>query len=67
MLLAQIAASYSLAHILIAVVVIAACIALVYIAVQQMGVAIPAWIVQVFWILVVACVIIFAIRFLLSI
>lgn len=66
MILAQLAASYSLAHILIAVVIIAACVALMYIALNQFGVAIPPWVVQVFWILVVACVIIFAIRFLLT-
>jgi hypothetical protein len=66
MLIAQLGASYSLAHILIAVVIIAACVALVYIALNQFGIAIPAWVVQVFWILVVACVTIFAIRFLLS-
>jgi hypothetical protein len=66
MILAQIGASYSLAHILIAVVIIAACVALVYIALNQFGIAIPGWVVQVFWIVVVAVVIIAAIRFLLG-
>lgn len=48
------------------VIIIAAVIAIVYIACRQMGVDIPAWVVQVFWVLVVAVVCIFAIRFLLS-
>jgi hypothetical protein len=56
--------SYSVAQIAIAIVVIAAIIALVYIALRQFGVAIPAWVQQVMWILAVACVIILAIRFL---
>jgi len=55
---------YSIGQIAIAIVVIAAVIALVYIALRQFGVAIPAWVVQVFWILAVACVVIIAIRFL---
>lgn len=50
----------------IAVIIIAAVIAIVYIACRQMGVAIPGWVVQVFWVLVVAVVCIFAIRFLLT-
>ena len=53
---------YSLAELLIAVVIIAACVALVYVALNQFGIAIPPWVVQVFWICVVAFVIIFAIR-----
>lgn len=66
MILAQLIAGYSLAHLLIAVVVIAACIALVYIALQQFGIAIPGWVIQVFWVVVVAFVIIFAIKLVLS-
>ena len=48
------------------VIIVAAVIAIVYIACRQMGVAIPAWAVQVFWVLVVAVVCIFAIKFLLT-
>lgn len=69
--LAQIAggggiASWSLGSILIAIVVIAACVALVYVALRQFGITIPPWVVQVFWIVVVAIVVIFAIRLVLS-
>ena len=46
----------------ILVVVIAAVVALVYIALRQFGIAIPDWVVQVFWVLVVAFVVIIAIR-----
>lgn len=53
----------SLSEIAIAVVVIAAVVALVYVALRQFGVSIPGWVVQCFWILVVAIVVIFCIRF----
>ena len=52
-----------LAQIAIFIVVIAAIVALVYIALRKFGVSIPDWVVQVFWILVVAVVIIIAIKF----
>ncbi len=48
------------------VVIIAALVALVFVALRQFGIQIPAWVVQVFWILVVAFVVILAIRLLLS-
>ncbi len=68
-LLAQIGgnlASWSFGQILIAVVIIAACVALVYVALNKFGVGIPDWVIQVFWIVVVAFVVIFAIRLVLS-
>lgn len=51
---------------LVAIVVIAAAVALVYVALRQFGVAVPAWVVQVFWIVVIAIVVIAAIRFVLT-
>jgi hypothetical protein len=51
---------------LILIVIIAACVALMYIALRQFGVTIPPWVIQVFWICVVAVVVIFAIRFVAS-
>ena len=48
-------------------VVVAAVIALVYVALTQFGIAIPGWVKQVFWILIVAFVVIVAIRLVLSI
>lgn len=57
---------YTIGQMLIGVVIVAACVALVYVAMRQFGVAIPPWVVQVFWILVVAVVVIFAIRFVLT-
>jgi len=56
----------SIGQLLIYVVVIAACIALVYVALRQFGVAIPGWVVQVFWIVAVAFVVICAIKLVLS-
>jgi len=68
LLLAQggIRIDWSIGSIAIAIVIIAAVVALVYIALRQFNVSIPAWVVQVFWVLVVAVVVILAIRFVLS-
>ncbi len=66
-LLAQMARfDWSIGSIAIAVVIIAAVVGLVYVALRQFNVAIPAWVIQVFWILVVAFVVIAAIRLVLS-
>ncbi len=59
-------ATWGLGDFLIAIVVIAACIALVYVALRQFGVSIPPWVVQVAWIIAVAFVVIVAIRLVLS-
>lgn len=56
----------SIGEMAIMVVIIAAVVALVAIALRKFGVAIPDWVVQVFWVLVVAVVVIFAIRFVMS-
>lgn len=53
---------FSIGELAIAVVIIAAVVALVYVALRQFGVAIPGWVQQVFWILIVAVVVIAAIR-----
>ena len=45
------------------VVLIAAIVALVYVALRKFGIAIPDWVQQCFWIVVVAVVIIAAIKF----
>jgi hypothetical protein len=66
MLAAQLVAGYSVGQLLILVVVIAACCGLVLIACRQFGVTIPQWVIQVLSILAVACVVIFAIRLVLS-
>lgn len=55
-------ATWSVGELAILIVVVAAVVALVYVALQQFGVAIPAWVQSVFWILVVAFVVIAAIR-----
>jgi hypothetical protein len=57
---------WSLGELLIAVVIIAACVALVYVALRQFEIEIPRWMIQVFRIIIVALVIIFAIRLVLS-
>ncbi len=52
----------SLGAMLIWIVAIAAGCALVGIALRQFGTQIPGWVINVFWIVVVALVVIFAIR-----
>lgn len=59
-------AGYSLGQIAVAIVIIAAVVAIVFVALRQFNVTIPAWVVQVFWVIVVAVVCIAAIRFLLT-
>jgi hypothetical protein len=53
-------------EIAIAVVIIAAVIAIVYIALRQFGVTPPPWFIQVLWVLAVAFICVLAIRILLS-
>lgn len=53
---------WSLEDLAVAIVVIAAICALVYVALRRFGVVIPAWFVEVFWIVVAAFVVILAIR-----
>lgn len=59
-ILAQVG-GYSFVHIAVLVVGIAAIVALVMVALHKFNVAIPDWVISVFWILVVAFVIIGAI------
>ena len=46
------------------VIIVAAIIAIVFVALRKLGIAIPDWVVQVFWVVVVAVVCIAAIKFL---
>lgn len=57
---------YGIAEVAIAIVLIAAVVALVYVALREFGVAIPAFVIRCFWILVVAFVVIFCIKLLLA-
>ncbi len=58
--------TWGLGEILVAIVVFAACIALVYVAMQQFGITIPPVLIKVLWIVGVAVLIIVAIRFVLT-
>ena len=51
---------YSLEHLLKVVIIIAALIAIAVVAVKGMGLQIPPWAVQIFWIVVIAIVAIFS-------
>jgi hypothetical protein len=58
--------SWGIGEILIAIIVIAACIGIMFVAIKVFGVTIPQWAIQIFWIVVVAACAILAIRFVLS-
>ncbi len=65
-LLAVAVAGWSVGELAIAIIIVAAVVAVVYVALSQFGVSIPPFIVRIFWILVCAVVCIVAVRFLLS-
>ena len=56
-----------IAGLAITIIFVAAVCAIVFIACKAMGVEIPGWVVQVFWVLVIAFVCVFAIKFLLGV
>ncbi len=66
LLLAQGFGSYSLVQIIVAIIVIAACLGIMFVALRQFGVTIPPFVVMIFWIVVCAVVAIIAIRFVAS-
>ena len=49
------------------VIAIAAIVAVVFIATRAMGVTIPAWVIQVMWVIIIAVVCIFAVKLLMGI
>jgi hypothetical protein len=57
---------WSVGELAIIVVIIAAVCALVWVALRQFGIAVPPWVQQVFWIIVVAVVVVAGIRLVLS-
>ncbi len=59
-------AGYSIGQMAVAIIIIAAVCAIVFVIVKAMGVTIPAFVLQCAWILVLAVVGIFCIRLLLS-
>ncbi len=65
-MLAVLVPGWSLIEVVVAIIIIAAVIAVMYIALRQFGVGIPPWVIQIFWVVVVAFVAIFAIRLLMS-
>ncbi len=58
--------AWGIVDVLKLIVVIAACIGIVYVALRVFGVTIPPWVVQIFWIVVAAFVAIFAINLIAS-
>jgi len=57
---------YSFRQVIIGIIVVAACLAVLYVVMGVMGVAIPAWVTTIFWIVVAAFVAIFVINLLMS-
>lgn len=56
----------SIGEIAIMIVIVAAVVAIVYVALRQFGITIPGWVIQVFWIIVVCFVCILAIKLVIS-
>lgn len=54
--------TWGFVDILVMIVIIAACVGLVYVGLQQFGVTIPPFVVKCFWIVVCAFCVIFCIR-----
>ncbi len=65
-ILAQFVGSYSLIQVIVALIVLIGAIGILYVVLRQTGVQIPPFVVQIFWIVVVCFVAIFAIRLLMS-
>lgn len=62
MILAQMA-GYSLVHMLIIIIVVAACVGITIVVLRQSGITVPPFIVTIGWIILAAVVGVFAIRF----
>jgi bacteriorhodopsin len=67
LILAQLGIGFDVGRWAIIAVVVAAIIGVVYVGLQQAGIAIPAFVVRVFWIVVAAVICVVAIKFLLGI
>lgn len=59
-------AGLGIVQILIIIIVIAACIGILWVALRQFGVSIPPFVVQIFWIVVCAVIAILAIKVILG-
>jgi hypothetical protein len=61
--LAQLAGgSYSIVQMVVMAIVLISVVGIAYVVAQANGVAIPPWVVRIFWIVVIAVVAIFAVR-----
>lgn len=61
-----IAGGWSFGRIVIAIIIIAAVIAIMYVALNQLGIVIPAFVITLFWIIFVAVLAIGAVKLILS-
>lgn len=61
-MLAAVLAGWGLVDLAIAIVIVAAVVALVWVGVRAMGVSIPGWVQQVLWIVAIAVVVVVAIK-----
>lgn len=60
------AGPWSIGEILIAIIVIAACVGITMVVLRVFGVSPPEWIIHILWIVLAACIAIFAIRIVLG-
>ena len=66
MILAQMAAGYSLIQVIVFLIILCGVVGILFVVMRQTGVQIPPWIITIFWIVAVCFVAIFAIRLLMS-
>jgi hypothetical protein len=66
LLLGQVAAGWTFGQVIIAIIVIAACVGILLVACNQFGIQIPGFVIQIFWIVLCAGIAIFAIRLILG-
>jgi hypothetical protein len=66
MILAQAGVAWSIGQLMIVIIVVAAVIGIAMIAVRASGIAIPSWVTQIVWIVIVVFVAVLAIKFLIG-
>lgn len=65
-MIAQALAGYSIAHLAMMAIIVAAVVAIAVIVIQRMGVPIPPWVIQILWVIALAVLGILAIKVVVS-
>ncbi len=65
-LLAQLPGGLSFIQLVIAIIIVVGVVAILFLVFRQLGIAIPGWVIQIFWIVVLVVVAILAVKFIAS-